>query len=128
MIDLCFVLYKEQYNLDHKGESDLLREEFLEWTRNIWRIPPERKMRKYHPAPFPLELPYRAIKLFTFKGDVVLDPFCGTGTTLVAAKALGRRYVGIELSEGYVLLAKRRLKRSIFIQYSLDGLPLIFEG
>jgi len=109
-IDLLFVLYKEQYKLTHKGETDLTRDEFLEWTVNVWKIPPERKMRKYHPAPFPLELPYRAIKLFSFKDDVILDPFCGTGTTCVAAKILGRKFIGIDISRNYVLLTKKRLK------------------
>jgi len=111
-IDLLFVLYKEQYKLTHKGETDLIRDEFLEWTVNIWKIPPERKIRKYHTAPFPLELPYRAIKLFSFKEDVILDPFCGTGTTCVAAKMLGRKFIGIDISRNYVLLAKKRLKNS----------------
>jgi len=109
-IDLLFVLYKEQYKLAHKGESDLSKDEFLKWTVNIWQILPEKTMRKYHPAPFPLELPYRAIKLFSFKDDVILDPFCGTGTTCVAAKMLGRKFIGIDISRNYVLLTKKRLK------------------
>jgi site-specific DNA-methyltransferase (adenine-specific) len=76
-------------------------------TTNVWAIRPERRIE--HPAPFPVELPSRCIRLSTWPDEVVLDPFAGTGTTLVAARALGRRSIGVELSERYCEIAARRL-------------------
>jgi site-specific DNA-methyltransferase (adenine-specific) len=73
---------------------------------------PESARRVGHPAPFPLELPARLIELYTFAGDVVLDPFLGSGTTALAAQQAGRRYVGYDTSEDYVALARRRLTAS----------------
>lgn len=92
-----------------KGVSTISRDEFLEYTLSVWYVQPERAKAVGHPAPFPLELASRVIKLFSYEGDVVLDPFAGSGTTLVAAKALKRRYVGYEIVEGYCELARRRL-------------------
>ena len=63
-----------------------------------------------HPAPFPVELPYRYIQLYTYKGDVVLDPFMGSGQTAIAAIKTGRYYVGYEIEEEYVKLAERRIR------------------
>jgi site-specific DNA-methyltransferase (adenine-specific) len=91
-------------------QSTIGREEFLEYTKSVWQFPAERATRIGHPAPFPLELPRRLIQLYTFAGDVVLDPFCGSGTTCVAAKMCGRHYVGYELEEAYYNLAQRRLQ------------------
>ncbi|WP_460125025.1 DNA-methyltransferase [Stetteria hydrogenophila] len=88
----------------------ITREEFLEFTRSVWRIPPESAKRVGHPAPFPEELPRRCIQLYTFTGDVVLDPFAGSGTTCVAAARLGRHYICIDVEEEYIELARRRLK------------------
>ncbi len=88
----------------------ITRDEFLEYTRSIWRFPPESAKRVGHPAPFPEELPYRCIQLYTFRGDVVLDPFAGSGTTCVAAAKTGRHYICIDINEEYVKKAKRRIK------------------
>jgi DNA modification methylase len=87
----------------------ITRDEFLEYTRSVWRFPPESARRVGHPAPFPEELPYRCIQLYTFEGDVVLDPFAGSGTTCVAAAKTGRHYICIEVREDYVEAALRRL-------------------
>ena len=76
-------------------------------TSNVWRIMPQRRER--HPAPFPLEVPRRCIRLSTWPGELVVDPFAGTGTTLLAARQLGRRAVGVELSEDYCEQAMWRL-------------------
>ena len=75
----------------------------------IWDIKPETK-RENHPAPFPIELPSRYIKLFSYTSDVVLDPFCGSGTTAVACHELKRRYIGIEINEEYANIARARIK------------------
>ena len=94
-------------------EDTITREEFLEYTRSVWRFPPESARRVGHPAPFPEELPYRCIQLYTFKGDVVLDPFAGSGTTCVAAAKTGRHYLCIDSDEGYVRIAERRLAAAL---------------
>ncbi|MCE4624518.1 MAG: site-specific DNA-methyltransferase [Desulfurococcales archaeon] len=92
------------------GKNDTIsRKEFLEYTRSIWRIPPESARRVGHPAPFPEELPYRCIQLYTFTGDVVLDPFAGSGTTCVAAARTGRHYICIDVNKEYAQIAMQRL-------------------
>jgi len=94
-----------------KENADISEEEFKKWTVAKWSIAPEKDMKKYgHPAMFPEELAYRVIKLFSFRGDLVLDPFNGAGTTTLVAKRLGRRYVGIDISSEYCEVAERRLK------------------
>ena len=90
-------------------ESTIARDEFLEYTKSVWSFPTESAKRVGHPAPFPEELPYRLIQLYTFEGDVVLDPFCGSGTTCVAALKTGRHFVGFDINEEYVNLAKDRI-------------------
>jgi DNA modification methylase len=90
-------------------ESTSTKEEFLEATLDVWEIRPERARRVGHPAPFPVELPERLIRLYTYRGDVVLDPFLGSGSAAVAALRTGRRYVGYDTDPGYIALAKRRL-------------------
>lgn len=85
------------------------RDEFLEFTKSVWRFPAEPATKVGHPAPFPVELPYRCIQLFTYSGEVVLDPFMGSGTTALAAKQAGRLYVGYEINAEYCALAERRL-------------------
>ena len=90
-------------------ESTIARDEFLEYTKSVWSFPTESAKRVGHPAPFPEELPYRLIQLYTFEGDVVLDPFCGSGTTCIAALKTKRHYVGFDINEEYVNLAKDRI-------------------
>ena len=91
-------------------KSTITREEFLEFTKSVWRFPAESAQKVGHPAPFPVELPYRLIQLYTFEGEVVLDPFMGSGTTAIAALMTGRHFVGYEVEEEYVQLAERRIK------------------
>ncbi|WP_233185566.1 site-specific DNA-methyltransferase [Thermotoga sp. SG1] len=93
--------------------STITKEEFLEFTRSIWRFPPESAKKVGHPAPFPEELPYRCIQLYTFKGDVVLDPFAGVGTTCVAAAKTGRHFIGIEINPEYAKKGEERIKEAI---------------
>lgn len=90
-------------------ENTITREEFLEWTKSVWTFPAVSAKQVGHPAPFPKALPYRLIQLYTFKGEVVLDPFCGSGTTCLAARKSGRRFVGYEINPDYVALAEQRL-------------------
>ncbi len=91
------------------GEDTISKAEFLEATVSIWDILPESARRVGHPAPFPVELPKRLIELYTFTGDLVLDPFLGSGSTAVAAIASGRHYVGYDLSAEYLEIAERRI-------------------
>ena len=90
--------------------STISRDEFLEATTDLWEIPPDSATRVGHPAPFPVELPRRLIDLFTYEGDVVLDPFMGSGTTAVAAVRSGRRFIGFDTDASYVARAKKRVK------------------
>ena len=92
-------------------ESTISRDDFLECTKSIWKIPAESAKKVGHPAPFPVELPERLIRLYSFKGDIVLDPFMGSGTTAVAAKQTGRQWVGYDISQEYVDLASGRLSQ-----------------
>lgn len=107
--------------------STISRDEFLEATTDLWDIPPESATRVGHPAPFPVELPKRLIDLYTFEDDIVLDPFMGSGTTAVAAMRTGRRYLGFETDEDYLLLAEQRVadeKKRLDSMSDLDGKPL----
>ena len=90
-------------------ESTISTEDFMALTLDVWQTPTESAKRVGHPAPFPVELPEKLIELYTFEGDLVLDPFVGSGSTLVAAAQLGRRYVGYDLDPGYIELAQARL-------------------
>jgi DNA modification methylase len=90
-------------------EDTISRDEFIKFTKSVWNFAPESATNVGHPAPFPIELPYRCIQLYTFKGDVVLDPFVGSGTTCLAAAMTGRHYVGIDIDDNYVKLAKKRV-------------------
>jgi DNA modification methylase len=87
------------------------REQFLEWTKSVWTFPAESARKVGHPAPFPVELPYRLIQFYTYAGEVVLDPFMGSGQTALAAIKAGRRFVGYETSAEYVALAKARIEQ-----------------
>lgn len=85
------------------------RDEFLAFTKSVWTFPPESARKVGHPAPFPVELPYRLVQLYTFAGEVVLDPFMGSGQTALAALRTDRHYVGYEVEEAYVRLAEERI-------------------
>ena len=87
----------------------MTRDEFMEATVDVWEIPPERASRVDHPAPFPVALPERLIHMNSYEGDLILDPFVGSGTTAVAAVRTGRRYIGYDTDAGYIETAKGRL-------------------
>ncbi len=95
----------------NRKENSIKKEEFLEWTKSVWTFPAVSAKSIGHPAPFPEELPYRLIQLYTFKNDVVLDPFCGSGTTCLVALKSGRSYIGYDIEEKYAELANNRIER-----------------
>jgi DNA modification methylase len=105
------IVRKKREELGLPFENTIDKDEFLDATLDVWRIPPERATRVGHPAPFPVALPARFIELYTYKGDVVLDPFLGSGSTAIAAARSGRRYVGYDTDPAYVELAHARLGR-----------------
>jgi site-specific DNA-methyltransferase (adenine-specific) len=90
-------------------ESTIFRDEFMDATLDLWEIPPESATRVGHPAPFPVALPERLIHLYTYRGDLVLDPFMGSGTTAVAALRAERHFVGYDTDADYVALATQRV-------------------
>lgn len=128
--EYILVFCKESYKLEqtHGKESGIENLEFVEWTKSVWRSPQaqmadsEKSLWRFdtlskkrdrrapdHPAPFPLDLPLRLILLYTNIGDVVLDPFLGSGTTALAAKMTRRRYIGYEIDPKYCKIAEERL-------------------
>ncbi len=92
-----------------RGKNTISRDEFLEYTKSVWHFPTESAKRIGHPAPFPVELPYRLIQLYSFENEIVLDPFIGSGTTAIAALRSGRRFVGYENNSEYVSLSLKRI-------------------
>jgi len=110
--EYILVFSKEAFNRKNlPGKvNTITREQFLEFTKSVWTFPAESARKVGHPAPFPAELPYKLIQLYTFKDEVVLDPFCGSGSTCIAAIKSGRHYVGYDTEEEYVCLAERRLR------------------
>lgn len=114
------VRQRELEGLPH--ESTLGAEDFMALTLDVWSIPPESARRVGHPAPFPVELPEQLIRLYTYVDDLVVDPFLGSGSTLIAAARLGRRAVGYDLDPGYVELAQRRLAEEVRGTAVLPGL------
>ncbi|MBM4168107.1 MAG: site-specific DNA-methyltransferase [Ignavibacteria bacterium] len=89
--------------------NTISRDQFLEWTKSIWTMNAVSAKKVGHPAPFPEELPYRLIQLYSFAGDVVLDPFMGSGTTAIAALRSDRSFVGYDTSREYIELAMSRI-------------------
>jgi DNA modification methylase len=90
---------------------DITADEFKKWVYARWEIAPESRMKEFgHPSMFPEGVPERLIKLFSYRGDVILDPFNGVGTTTLVAWRLGRHYIGIDVSERYCKVARARLR------------------
>lgn len=109
-VEVIIVFYRNRWKkLKGNGKSDINKEEFVKWTNGVRDFMGESRKRVGHPAPFPVELPRRCIKLFTFVGDTVLDPFLGSGTTLIACLETGRRGIGVEVDSKYCQIAKRRI-------------------
>lgn len=108
--EYILVASKGSFARVRKGEDTITKDEFLEATVSIWDILPESARRVGHPAPFPVELPRRLIELYTFEGDLVLDPFLGSGSTAVAAVETDRHYVGYDVNMEYISLAEKRIR------------------
>jgi len=119
--EFILVFCKEQFRLpashslgdggeQARGETDLTSEEFTALTRSIWQFPTDSAKKIGHPTPFPVELPRRLIKLYSWKGGLVLDPFCGSGSTCVAAAQLDRLWIGVDIDPHYVELAEKRVQ------------------
>lgn len=109
-VEVIVVLYKNRWKkLRDSGKSDINKQEFVEWTNGVWNFVGESKKRIGHPAPFPVELPRRCIKLFSFVGNTVCDPFLGSGSTLIACVLTNRKGIGVEIDQGYCEIAKQRV-------------------
>jgi site-specific DNA-methyltransferase (adenine-specific) len=100
----------ERERAELPSSNDIEADEFMAATLDVWDIPPESARRVSHPAPFPIELPARLIELYTYENDLVLDPFMGSGSSLVAAARLGRRFIGYDLDPSYVDIARLRVR------------------
>jgi site-specific DNA-methyltransferase (adenine-specific) len=90
-------------------ENTIAKDQFMEWTKSVWTMNPESAKKVGHPAPFPIELPYRLIQLYTYKDDIILDPFMGSGSTAIAALKSDRNYIGYDIDAEYIKLAEARI-------------------
>lgn len=112
-VELILVLYKDSWKkTGGSRKNDITKQEFMDWTNGIWTFSGQsKKGAGGHPAPFPVELPKRCIKLFSFMGDTVLDPFLGSGSTLIASHLYGRKGIGVDIDEEYCKIAVERLQQ-----------------
>ena len=112
--EYILVFSKGRFRRDNPAgrPATVTRDEFLELTKSVWTFPAESAKKIGHPAPFPVELPRRLIQLYTFEGEVVLDPFMGSGQTALAAIQSDRHFVGYEIDPEYVALTKKRIEKS----------------
>ena len=109
--ELIIIFYKgREWKKLNKGESTIANQEFIDWSSGIWTFGTASKTKIGHPTPFPIELPTRCLKMFSYKEDTILDPFCGSGTTLIAAHQNNRKAIGIEIDKEYYNLAVNRFK------------------
>ncbi|MBR0270657.1 MAG: site-specific DNA-methyltransferase [Methanobrevibacter sp.] len=109
--EYILVFSKESYS-KNKSQTKLdtiSKEDFIQWTKSVWTFPAVNAKRVGHPAPFPVELPHRLINLYSYENDVILDPFCGSGTTCLAAIQNNRYYIGYDINKDYIDLSKRRI-------------------
>jgi site-specific DNA-methyltransferase (adenine-specific) len=109
--EYILIFSKGDYNRIANGKKNTItKEQFMEWTKSIWTMNAESARRIGHPAPFPEELPFRLIQLYSFTNDIILDPFMGSGTTAVSAIKSQRKFIGYDISKDYISLAENRLK------------------
>lgn len=113
-VEMIVVLYKDAWaRKERDRRSDIGRDEFIQWTNGHWTFPGESPRRAGHPAPFPVELPRRCIRLFSYVGDTVLDPFLGSGSTLLACLETGRRGIGVDIDPTYIRQAETRIRQAL---------------
>ncbi|MFH1889958.1 MAG: site-specific DNA-methyltransferase [Candidatus Kuenenbacteria bacterium] len=112
-VELILILYKDSWKkTSGSKKNDITKQEFMDWTNGVWTFPGQsKKGAGGHPAPFPIELPKRCIKLFSFIDDIVLDPFLGSGTTLIASYLNNRKGIGIDIDKEYCDIAIKRLQQ-----------------
>jgi site-specific DNA-methyltransferase (adenine-specific) len=109
--EYILIFSKGSYSRKRKDYiNTITKEDFLEWTKSVWTFPAVSAKSIGHPAPFPEELPHRLIQLYSFEGDIILDPFCGSGTTCIAALKDKRKYIGYDVKQEYIDLANKRVK------------------
>ena len=111
-----YILVFSKNKFDRKKQdrkNTISRDQFIEYTKSIWKFNPEKAKKVNHPAPFPVELPYRCIQLYTFEGDIIFDPFCGSGTTAIAALKSKRGFLLVDKNKKYVKIAKDRIKNFV---------------
>jgi site-specific DNA-methyltransferase (adenine-specific) len=108
-VEVILILYKDFWKKIQYGKSDIDKQEFMDWTSGVWAFNGESKKKIGHPAPFPVELPKRCIKLFSYTSDTILDPFLGSGSTLLACMDTNRKGIGVEMDKQYCALAKKRV-------------------
>lgn len=115
--EYILVFSKESYSKSRSQtkKDTIQKDDFIKWTQSIWTFPAVNAKKIGHPAPFPLELPHRLINLYSYEGDTVLDPFCGSGTTCIAAVQNKRNYIAYDINEEYVKLAQNRILNHKFI-------------
>ena len=115
--EYILVFSKQSYSKSKsQPKRDTIRhDDFIDWTRSVWTFPAVNAKRIGHPAPFPIELPHRLINLYSYEGDVVLDPFCGSGTTAIAAIQNNRHYICYDIKQEYIDLSKKRISNQKFI-------------
>lgn len=112
--EYILIFSKENFSRESKNrENTITKEQFMEWTKSVWTFNPESAKRVGHPAPFPEELPYRLIQLYTFKDDIIFDPFMGSGTTGLAAVKNDRKFIGYEINQEYVEMSNKRIKAEL---------------
>ncbi len=115
--EYILIFAKDNTKLQHNGKTDLLKDEFTKYAYALWNFKPVTNLKeREHPAAFPLELPYRLIKMNSYIGDTILDPFMGSGTTGEACNYLNRNFIGIELDKTYYKLAERNLNKPNLIK------------
>lgn len=112
--EYILVFSKGDFKRERNGrENTIARDQFMEWTKSVWTMNPESAKKIGHPAPFPIELPYRLIQLYSYKDDIILDPFMGSGTTAIAALRSERKYFGYETDDDYLKISEDRLQAEV---------------
>ncbi len=115
--EYILIFSKESYSKNKAQEKrdTINHDDFIQWTKSVWTFPAVNAKKIGHPAPFPIELPHRLINLYSYEGDVILDPFIGSGTTAIAAVQNNRSFIGYDIKKEYIELAQKRLSNQKFI-------------